>query len=189
MKNIKTFNQLFESSINDGQLKIFSFGENEFDAFRKYCDLKHLGNWDRLIRSGSFFREYAEKYGKFYIINDLFLMQYEGETVDDIKIRKCADTENRMIFELSNICKEIGCPEILLKIGLIITKMIPEFSIDLNHNIESTEVIDYLSDYFKKNPLEIHMLADKPELKKEVLDKTGIKDYGRIGKMLKHGLI
>jgi hypothetical protein len=188
MKNIKTFNQLFESSINDGQLKIVSFYENEFDKFRKYCDLNSEGIWD-ILRNETSFRKYAEKNGKFYIINDMFLIQCEGETIDDIKIKTGADMGNNRVSEFSVISKEIGCPEILLKIGLIITKMIPEFSIDLNHNMESTEVMDYLLDYFKKNPLEIYMLDDKPELKKEVLDKTGIKDYSKLGKGLKSGII
>jgi hypothetical protein len=188
MKNIKTFNQLFESSINDGQLKIVSFEENEFDGFRKYCGLNSVGNWD-ILKNEYSFKRYAEKHGKFYIINDIFLIQCEGETIDDIKINTGADIENHRVSSLSFISKEIGCPEILLKIGLIVTKMIPEFSIDINHNIESIEVMDYLLDYFKKNPLEIHMLDDKPELKKEVLDKTGIKDYSAIGRKLRSGMI
>jgi hypothetical protein len=188
MKNIKTFNQLFEGSIDDKQLKIVSFDENEFDEFVKYCKLNSEGIWD-ILRSDRTFKGYAEKYGKFYIINDIFLIQCEGETIDDIKIKTGADRGNNTISNFSNISKEIGCPEILLKIGLIITKMIPEFSIDLNHNIESTEVMDYLLDYFKKNPLEMYMLDDMPELKKEVLDKTGIKDYGAIGRKLRLGMI
>jgi hypothetical protein len=187
MKNIKTFNQLFESSINDGQLKIVTFGENEFEEFREYCGLNSIGNWD-ILKSKYSFKGYAEKNGKFYIINDIFLIQIEGETIDDIKINTGADINNHRVSSLSFISKEIGCPEILLKFGLIATKTIPEFSIDLN-NIKSKEVMDYLLDYFKKNPLEIYILDDKPELKKEVLDKTGIKDYGAIGRKLRSGMI
>jgi hypothetical protein len=188
MKNIKTFNQLFENSINDDPLKIVSFDENEFEEFRKYCGLNSKGNWD-LLRSEYTFKNYAKDYGKFYIINDIFLIQCEGETIDDIEIKTGADIANKRVSELSVISKEIACPEILLKVCLIISKMIPEFSIDLNHNIESTEVMDYLVDYFKKNPLKIYHLNRNPELKKKVLDATGIMDYSKIGNALDNGLI
>jgi hypothetical protein len=49
--------------------------------------------------------------------------------------------------------------------------------------------IDTLCDYIKKNPLAIHIIDDMPELKKEVLQRTGIEDYSKIGRLLKHGLI
>lgn len=188
MKNIKTFNQLFENLINDKQLKIVSFDENEFGKFQNYCNRNTDGNWD-ILRSEHSFKIYTKDYGKFYIINDIFLIQCEGETIDDIKIETGADKANRRVSEFSIISKEIGCPEILLKVCLIISKMIPEFSIDLNHNIESTEVMDYLFDYFKKNPLKIYHLNNNPELKKKVLNVTGIEDYSKIGNALDNGLI
>jgi len=188
MRNIKTFNQLFESSINDNPIKIVSFKENEFDKFKNYCNTNSDGNWDILISEFTF-KNYTKDYGKFYIINDIFLIQYEGESIEDIKIKTGADASNRRVSEFSIISKEIGCPEIILKSGLIICKMIPEFSIDSNHNIESTEVMDYLFDYFKKNPLKIYHLNRNPELKKKVLDATGIMDYSKIGNALDNGLI
>lgn len=48
---------------------------------------------------------------------------------------------------------------------------------------------EFLDDYFKKNPMEIYVLNDQPEVKEGILKRTGIKDYGRIGKHLKSGMI
>jgi hypothetical protein len=41
----------------------------------------------------------------------------------------------------------------------------------------------------KENPLELYILDDLPEIKEEVLKRTGIKDYGKIGKSLHRGLL
>jgi hypothetical protein len=48
---------------------------------------------------------------------------------------------------------------------------------------------EFLDDYFKKNPMEIYVLNDQPEVKEGILKRTGIKDYGRIGMHLKSGMI
>jgi len=49
--------------------------------------------------------------------------------------------------------------------------------------------IDSICKYIKENPLELYILDDLPEIKEEVLKRTGIKDYGKIGKSLHRGLI
>jgi hypothetical protein len=46
-----------------------------------------------------------------------------------------------------------------------------------------------LCDYFKKNPLKIYTLDNSPQLKSEVIKRTGIRDYGKIGRGLDNGLI
>jgi len=46
----------------------------------------------------------------------------------------------------------------------------------------------YLYKYFEDNPLDIYLLDFLPELKEKVLKKLGIKDIGRIGKMIRSGL-
>ena len=46
----------------------------------------------------------------------------------------------------------------------------------------------YLYKYFEQNPLDIYLLDSLPDLKEKVLKKLGIKDVGRIGKMLRGGL-
>jgi hypothetical protein len=49
--------------------------------------------------------------------------------------------------------------------------------------------VDSLCKYMKENPLELYILDDLPEIKEEVLKRTGIKDYGKIGKSLHRGLL
>lgn len=48
---------------------------------------------------------------------------------------------------------------------------------------------EFLDEYFKKNPLEIYVLDDHPGIKDGILKRTGIKDYGRIGRNLKSGIL
>jgi hypothetical protein len=76
-----------------------------------------------------------------------------------------------------------------LRISLIVAKKIPEFSIDPDQNVESADVMTLLCDYFKKNPLKIYTLDNSPQLKSEVIKRTGIRDYGKIGRGLDNGLI
>lgn len=57
---------------------------------------------------------------------------------------------------------------------------------DLSDNGDSMSVID---NYFKKNPLELYILNNNPKLKAEVIKRTGIKDYSRLGMGLKNGLL
>jgi len=47
---------------------------------------------------------------------------------------------------------------------------------------------DWIYEYFKNNPLELH-IVELPEVKKKILLKTGTKDYSEIGRKLKKGLI
>jgi hypothetical protein len=47
----------------------------------------------------------------------------------------------------------------------------------------------FLDEYFLKDPLELYVLNNQPEVKEGILKRTGIKDYGRIGKHLKSGMI
>ena len=48
---------------------------------------------------------------------------------------------------------------------------------------------EFLDDYFRENPLEIYVLDDQPEVKEGVLKRTGLKDFGNIGKKLRSGMI
>jgi hypothetical protein len=44
--------------------------------------------------------------------------------------------------------------------------------------------------YFKENPMSIYMLDDCPVVKKKIMDKIGMdKDYSKIGRALKNGII
>jgi hypothetical protein len=202
MKNIKTFVQLFESSPNQDHLKIASFGKNEFVEFQNYYNMNPIANWATNWGSlasnnnESFFKKSCEENLKFYIINHIFLLLCDVESFDNIKIIKAIDINNRRIDYLDKtqygvtdmISKEIGCSGEVLRIGLAIANKTSKFSIDLN-NIQSMDKIDFLCNYFKKHPLEIYALDDYQQLKKEVLNKTGISDYSNIGRKLRSGLI
>jgi hypothetical protein len=48
---------------------------------------------------------------------------------------------------------------------------------------------DALDKYFKDNPLELHMLNPYPDIKSGVLKRTGMKDYSKLGGLLKIGLV
>lgn len=63
------------------------------------------------------------------------------------------------------------------------SKMRGEKDEDLSYTLD-----DYC-DYFSLNPEKIYMIDKDPELKKQVLDKLGMKDLSKIGRALKQGLI
>jgi hypothetical protein len=192
MKNIKTFGQLFESSPNDGRLKIVSFGPGEFKEFSKYCIDAGLSNWDA-VKWEPAYDSYTKSFGKFYIINDSFLVMCKGETPSEMKIISGSDSLNRFYSKPEEIdkliIKKIGCHPEILKMSLSIARKISPFTINKNFKSGSDNEIDFLCDYFKNHPLEIYALDGSPELKKEVLDKTGIRDYSNIGRKLRSGMI
>ncbi len=50
-------------------------------------------------------------------------------------------------------------------------------------------IMEGIDEYFKKNPLDLYKIDDMPSFKADVLRRTGIKDYGNIGRKLKTGMI
>lgn len=50
-------------------------------------------------------------------------------------------------------------------------------------------VEDMLYDYFEKNPLELHLLDNLPEIKKDIIQKRGIPDFSKLGSTLNKGFI
>ncbi len=50
-------------------------------------------------------------------------------------------------------------------------------------------IVSYMADYYKKNPLDLYKIDKYPNLKKDVLLLAGIKDYGSIGRKLKSGMM
>jgi hypothetical protein len=46
-----------------------------------------------------------------------------------------------------------------------------------------------LDAFFSRNPLAIHVLDDQPEIKKGVLQRTGIKDFSELGRAIDKGLV
>jgi hypothetical protein len=59
---------------------------------------------------------------------------------------------------------------------------------DILRSLFNSNESDQIYDYFKENPLELHMVHD-PQLKEMIREKTGIMDFGKIGGLLKNGLI
>ena len=57
---------------------------------------------------------------------------------------------------------------------------------DVSNNANSMEIID---NYFKKNPLELYILNNNTKMKADIIKRTGIKDYSRLGMGLKNGLL
>lgn len=57
---------------------------------------------------------------------------------------------------------------------------------DVSNNSNSMEIID---NYFKKNPLELYILNNNTKMKADIIKRTGIKDYSRLGMGLKNGLL
>lgn len=48
---------------------------------------------------------------------------------------------------------------------------------------------DLLYDYFEENPLELYLLDDFPEIKKDIIQKRGIPDFSKLGSTLNKGFI
>lgn len=46
-----------------------------------------------------------------------------------------------------------------------------------------------MDDYFSKNPLKMYVLDNFPEMKQRVLQRTGLKDLSKVGRMFNKGLI
>lgn len=49
--------------------------------------------------------------------------------------------------------------------------------------------IDSVCKYMKENPLNLYLLNNMPRIKEKVLQKTGIKDYSKLGNVLRSGLV
>jgi len=54
----------------------------------------------------------------------------------------------------------------------------------INYNVHKD-----IDEYFKKNPLDIYKIDRMERFKKGVIERTGIEDYGKIGRNLSNGLI
>jgi hypothetical protein len=59
---------------------------------------------------------------------------------------------------------------------------------DILTEIFNSNDSDWLYEYFRENPLELHIIHDK-DIKEKIILKTGIKDFSKLGRGLKTGLI
>jgi hypothetical protein len=60
---------------------------------------------------------------------------------------------------------------------------------DLLKGLKETNKLELLDPYFKRNPLDMHYLDRYPEIKKGVIERTGLKDLSKLGKSMKDGMI
>jgi hypothetical protein len=51
-------------------------------------------------------------------------------------------------------------------------------------NTENAKIETTLDDYFKKNPLELYILDSVPQMKADIIRRTGIKDLSNVGSLL-----
>jgi hypothetical protein len=63
------------------------------------------------------------------------------------------------------------------------------FTIHGDSKKELAENVGEIYAYFKANPLNLYLLDSDPELKKKVIEATGIKDMGKLGKAMSKGMI
>jgi len=93
---------------------------------------------------------------------DRFFMTYSG-----------GKTEKLHMPEYSEFIKKYLKYLIKLKVGD-----------PINYNI-----YEDIDKYFKENPLDIYKIDRLEEFKQGVIERTGIKDYGKIGRNLRNGMI
>ena len=93
---------------------------------------------------------------------DRFFMTYSG-----------GKTEKLHMSEYSEFIKKYLKYLIKLKVGD-----------PINYNI-----YEDIDKYFKENPLDIYKIDGLEEFKQGVIERTGIKDYGNIGRNLRNGMI
>jgi hypothetical protein len=86
------------------------------------------------------------------------------------------------IFEFFNskVGNPVGANNHMLTIG--------EKYRDILIEIFNSNDSDWIYGYFKNNPLELHIVHDK-EMREKIILKTGIKDFSKLGRGLKSGLI
>lgn len=60
---------------------------------------------------------------------------------------------------------------------------------ELLHALKETNKLELLDPYFKRNFFDVHYLDRYPDIKKDLLKRTGLKDLGKLGKSMRDGLI
>jgi hypothetical protein len=103
---------------------------------------------------------------------------------DYIKISPEDSRESRIIEVFDFLNSQVG----YTMDGSNDTATIGEKYIDIVSAIFDSTESHFFYDYFKENPLELYIVHDKG-IKEKILLKTGIKDFGKLGRGLKSGLI
>ena len=182
MKNIKSFKQLFEGVENQDLPKVAAFESGQYDKFILYRDLNGLSDW-LPIKNKAIYQAYTKKYGSLYMIEDKFLVMCSGDSEYDIQIIEGLDIDKNNYYSIGEeitekVLNALPCSIENLKKALFIAK-----------TTGSSGDNDYLYTHFKKNPMDLYKLNHLPDLKKDILDRTGMRDYSKIANGLNNGLI
>lgn len=169
----------------DGFLKFGEWIHDNIDEISNGAGLDKMFVQGRVIENGMDFPE--------------FLDAFEDETAADEYTEIYGDTNNIAwlimnylrgdrdsnlvnVLELFNskVGNSVGKNNHMLTIG--------EKYKDILISIFDSKDSDWIYEYFKENPLELHVIHDK-DIKEKIILKTGIKDFSKLGRGLKNGLI
>jgi hypothetical protein len=100
---------------------------------------------------------------KFYAISELLKLVLINKTGINLKSKT-----------IGNILHMLDSDECIPELADILIDLLPD---------------DILDDYISKNPTDIYYLDSMPDRKAGVLKRTGIKDLGKLGKLLKSGML
>jgi hypothetical protein len=114
-----------------------------------------------------------------------------GEVTHSYKVSIGYATEKEATEAIADFIKKN-----ITKITVVVDLNKPENCQDLTQILQDAlslkpemKVNDFLDEYFKENPLDLHLLDDLPTIKEGVLRRTGIKDWSKLGKLSKSGLL
>jgi hypothetical protein len=182
MRYIKLFEE--HSVLSESLPDVVSFSSGDYFEFKAYC-AKKLPDclWDP-INSEYTYNQYTRKNGNFYIINDKFLVQADLNSTGPFRLIVGADLGNYR-HDLGMILNSEKCSADALKSAMLLADADkPNANPELLKNH-----IDLIAGYFKSHQTETYKLDSMPEIKKEVMDKAGIKDYSNIGRIIRSGAI
>ena len=182
MKHIKLFEE--HSVLSESLPDVASFSPGDYFGFKSYCS-KNLPDciWDP-INSEYTYNSFTRKNGNFYIINDKFLVQADLNSTGPFRLIVGADLGNRR-HDLMMILNSEKCSADALKSAMLLA--------DADKPNANPELLkdhmDLIAGYFKSHQTETYKLDSMPEIKKEVIDRAGIKDLSNVGRLIRNGLI
>ena len=116
---------------------------------------------------------------------------HSGERTHSYKVSIGYKTKEEASAAIDDFIKK-NLIKVTVVIGLNNTEKCEELTQILHDEFElkpEMKLNDFLDNYFKENPLDLHLLDDLPIIKEGVLKRTGIKDMSRLGRLTKSGLI
>jgi hypothetical protein len=182
MKHIKLFEE--HSVLSELLPDVVSFSADDYSEFRSYCT-KNFPDclWDP-IKSEYTYKQFTRDNGNFYIVGDKFLIQANLNSTGPFRLIVGADLGNYR-HDLGMIINSEKCSVDALKSAMLLA--------DVDKSNADPELlknnIDLIAGYFKSHPTETYKLDAIPRIKREVIDRAGIKDYSRIGRNIRSGAI